>query len=88
MRQMRRKRTYRNRDRMRPRRFPRWPVADRQFAVARVTDAISVKVGLVWVDGIGAVVLWARTPIKPYVRIAETVTVCVGTRVAVIHKSI
>ncbi len=63
-------------------------VADRQLAVAHVTDAVAVKVGLVWVDGIGAIVLWASAPIKLYVRITETITVCVGTYVAEIRKSV
>ena len=68
-------------------------MADRQFAVALVTDAVGVKVGLVRIDGIGAVVDWASAyqisrMIVSKFWIAEIVTVCVSAGVAVIRESV
>ena len=61
-------------------------MADREPSVALVSDPITVKVGLVGVDSIGAIVDWASVRFKFW--IAETVIVRVGARVAGISKAV
>ena len=76
-----------NRDRNGPRWVSRRHMADSEPSVALVADSITVQVCLVLVEGIGTIVYWASKPcIKFWV--AETVTVCIGTRVAVIRESV
>ena len=68
-------------------------MTDRQPSIALIADPVAVKVGLVWVGGIGAIVDWASAyqsskNIVSKFWIAKSVLVRVGTCVADIREAV